>query len=319
MTSRLEPGEFELIARYFHGMVRRDDVELGVGDDGALLTPPADTRLVQVVDTLVADGHFPADADAHAVGHRALAVNLSDLAAMAAEPAWALLALTVPARDEAWLAEFAHGFQELAARYGVALVGGDTTRGPLTVTVQLSGFAERPLRRSGARPGDRVWVSGDLGAAAGGLRAWQAGWRDGDAHELIRRFLYPEPRCDLGAALAGVASAAIDISDGLVADAGHVAERSGAGLSLVSAQLPRAGALMRRLGDEDALELALRGGDDYELLFTAPPTHDADVEAAASRAGVAVTAIGDVTAGSGVRVDDQPAQGGYDHFGDGRP
>jgi thiamine-monophosphate kinase len=233
---------------------------------------------------------------------------------MGADPAWALLALTLPARDEDWLAGFAGGFKALAATHEVALIGGDTTRGPLSITVQLSGFAETSLRRCGARPGDRVWVSGDLGASAGGLQAWQAGWQDADSQTLIERFLYPEPRCSLGTALVGRASAAIDISDGLVADAGHIAERSGVGLHLLSSSLPRAAALSRRLGDDGAQAAALRGGDDYELLFTASPANDAGVADAASRVGVAVTAIGEVTQGSGVYVDGTEQRGGYDHF-----
>lgn len=306
-------GEFDLIDRYFRDTGARGDVRLGVGDDGAVVVPP-DRGLVQVVDTLVADVHFPAAAPARAVGHRALAVNLSDLAAMGAEPAWALLALTLNECDDDWLAGFADGFGALAAAHEVALIGGDTTRGPLTITVQASGFAEKPITRSGARIGDHVWVSGSLGAAAGGLQAWQEGWHGTDADALVARLLYPHPRVALGLGLSGNANAAVDISDGLIADAGHLAKASSVGLALSSRQLPVSDALVRCLGHEAALVLALRGGDDYELLFTAPAEHDDTVRAIASAANVDVTVIGDVVSGGGVQLDGEPVTGGWDHF-----
>jgi len=313
MTSG-EPGEFELIARYFHDTVARRDVALGVGDDGAVVQPPGHGQLVQVVDTLVEDRHFPANLPPDAVGHRVLAVNLSDLAAMGAEPAWALLALTLPKRDEAWLAGFARGLGALAAEHGMALIGGDTTRGPLTITIQATGFAGQSLRRDGAQPGDRVWVSGSLGAAAGGLQAWQSDWQGTDSDALRQRFLWPTARVGLGQGLAGLAGAAIDISDGLLADAGHIAGASGVGLYLDTGSLPVAAAATRVLGSGDALAAVLRGGDDYELLFTASPQRDTAVRQAAADAGVAATIIGEVAEGSGVYLDGEPASGGYDHF-----
>ena len=318
MPDNASPGEFGLIDRYFRDAVARSDVQLGIGDDGALVEPPAERGLVQVIDTMVADVHFPAEAPGDAVGHRALAVNLSDLAAMGAEPAWALLSLTLPARDEDWLAGFAQGFSALAATHAVALIGGDTTRGPLTVTVQASGFVDTPLTRAGARIGDRVWVSGDLGSAAGGLHAWQGGWQGCDSDALIRRLLYPAPRVALGQTLVGVATAAIDISDGLLADAGHIAEASAVRFNLVANRLPIAETLTRQMGDTAAREAALRGGDDYELLFTAPAASDGAILAAAEQAGVEVTAIGDVTPGAGVELDGEAVTGGYDHFRGGR-
>lgn len=314
MNAEAAPGEFEIIDRYFREAVARPDVALGVGDDGAVVEPPPDRRLVQVIDTMIADVHFPAEAPGEAVGHRALAVNLSDLAAMGAEPAWALLSLTLAGRDEDWLAAFARGFSALASAHGVALIGGDTTRGPLAVTVQASGFVGQALTRSGACAGDRIWVSGDLGAAAGGLQAWQGGWQGPDADALIQRLLYPRPCLALGQALAGVATSAIDISDGLVADAGHIATASGCQLSLAADRLPLTPALTRQLDRPDALEAALRGGDDYELLFTAPAASDNSVREAGRRAGVAVTAIGEVGQGCGVYVDGALLTGGYDHF-----
>lgn len=314
MTVAAEPGEFELIDRYFRDAVARRDVELGVGDDGAVVAPPADGGLIQVIDTLVADVHFPSDAPAEAVGHRALAVNLSDLAAMGAVPAWALLALTLPARDEDWLAGFANGFARLAAQHGVALIGGDTTRGPLSVTLQASGFAAVVMRRSGACVGDQVWVSGDLGAAAAGLQAWQNGSDDVATGALVRRLFYPEPRVSLGCELAGLVTAAIDVSDGLLADAGHIAAASGVALSLAGEHLPLTDALTEFLGLACAREAALRGGDDYELLFTAPPTNHDAVVRAAERAGAPVRVVGEVMPGAGVSVDGVEAVGGYDHF-----
>ncbi|HET7675523.1 MAG TPA: thiamine-phosphate kinase, partial [Gammaproteobacteria bacterium] len=226
--------EFALIRRFFRRDVTRSDVVLGVGDDAALLQTPAGTELAISTDTMVEGVHFPAGAPAHAIGWRALATNLSDLAAMGATPAWATLALTLPQADEAWLQEFARGFFELADQFGVALVGGDVTQGALTVTVTIHGHvpAGAALRRSGAKPGDRVFVTGKLGGAAAGLAAYP---NDGRG-----RYLYPQPRVAEGVALRGFASAAIDISDGLVADLGHIAEASGVGAQMALEKVPQA-------------------------------------------------------------------------------
>lgn len=271
-------GEFELIDRFFRDCgARRSDVSLGVGDDAALLECPEDRQLVAAIDTLVEGVHFPAGSPAASVGHRALAVNLSDIAAMGAEPAWALLALTLPRADERWLEEFGRGLATLAREFGVALVGGDTTSGPLCVTVQILGWIERgtALTRSGAAAGDTLYVSGTPGDAAAGLRLEQSRLAVADARaarQLRDRFLFPTPRVALGRRLRAHASACIDVSDGLLGDAGKLALASGCGVELDYEALPLSAALLEAVGAERAHELALTGGDDYELLFSVPPS-----------------------------------------------
>ncbi|MGD8630613.1 MAG: thiamine-phosphate kinase, partial [Gammaproteobacteria bacterium] len=237
--------EFDIIGRYFRRQpVKRKDVLTGIGDDAAVLHLPVDRELLLCIDTLVAGVHFPAGTPAAAIGHKALAVNLSDLAAMGAEAAWATLALTLPEPDPVWLEAFSGGFFALAGRHRVQLVGGDTTRGPLTVTVQAHGFAPQgqALRRTGARPGDRIYVTGTLGDAGLALHL-----RDAAAAELRVRLDYPEPRLDAGSLLRGLASAVIDISDGLLADLGHLLEDKGLGASLQVDGLPRSRAFIAAL------------------------------------------------------------------------
>lgn len=316
------PGEFELIGRHFTGRgARREDVLAGVGDDGAVIAPPPGAELVLALDTLVDGVHFPAGFDARFVGHRALAVNLSDLAAMGAEPAWALLGLTIPSPDEHWLAGFSAGFDALARRHGVALVGGDTTRGPLTVTVTLAGTVPEgaALRRDGARAGDDLWVSGTPGDAAAGLQILQgrlnAQGRARDA--LLARFQSPQARVALGVALRGLATACIDLSDGLLGDLGKLCAASGVGADLASRELPLSAGLCSVAPPADRVRFALAGGDDYELLFTAGPEDRARL--AALDAGVVLRRIGAVTGGGGVLVDGAPpgrdTGHGFDHFG----
>jgi thiamine-monophosphate kinase len=266
-------GEFALIDRYFRACgARRTDVIAGVGDDAALLQVPGDADLVAATDTLVAGVHFPPGSPAASIGHRALAVNLSDLAAMGARPAWALLALTLPEVNASWLAEFTTGFGELARAHEVELVGGDTTRGPLCITVQLLGFVPRgtALRRCGGRPGDALFVSGTPGDAAAGL-ALVEGRLSAPAElsgYLRERFELPTPRVALGERLRQFASACIDLSDGLFADAAKLAQASGTGLQIQYEALPVSELLERAVGAEHARELALTGGDDYELCFS---------------------------------------------------
>lgn len=280
-------GEFELIDRFFRDCgAARPDVRLGVGDDAALIECPPGRQLVAAIDTLVEAVHFPPGSPADSVGHRALAVNLSDLAAMGAEPAWALLALTLPRADRRWLAGFSRGFSRLARQFGLALVGGDTTSGPLTVTVQILGTVERgtALTRSGAAAGDVLFVSGTPGDAAAGLqlelaRLEKAGRRRRKinvpgtraAGALRNRFLLPSPRVALGRRLREYASACIDVSDGLLGDAGKLARASGCGVELDYDALPLSRQLLAAAGAQRAHELALTGGDDYELLFSVPP------------------------------------------------
>lgn len=296
-------GEFELIDAFF----RRDDagegVRLGIGDDAALLQLPPEQELAVTTDTLVAGRHFPESAAAHDIGWKSLAVNLSDLAAMGAQARWVTLALTLPAADADFLREFARGFFALAARERVALVGGDTTRGPLAITVTALGTvpAGAALRRSGAQAGDDLYVSGAIGDAGLGLRLELGQWQDelpaAARAEALRRLHRPEPRLALGLALRGVASACLDVSDGLAQDLGHLLRASGAGAELELDHLPRSAALAA-IDPAFADILALTSGDDYELLFTAPVAARATIDAMAERC----TRIGRITAGSGLRL-----------------
>jgi thiamine-monophosphate kinase len=314
-------GEFELIARHFARLTPpRSDVVLGVGDDAALLAPAPSHELVVTVDTLIEGVHFFADCPPAALGHKALAVNLSDLAAMGARPAWALLALTLPRADEDWLAAFARGLGDLAKEYGVALVGGDTCRGPLAVSITALGQVPcgQALRRAGARPGDGVYVSGELGAAGLAVRA-----RRGEitlpaplAPYAAQRLDQPQPRVALGLALGGLASAAIDVSDGLLADLGHICAAGGVGarLDLASLPLPEGGL---GLASHDEL---LGSGDDYELCFTVPPAHEHAVPALAGQLGLALTRIGQIETEPGLRLVNadhsvrRVQAHGHDHF-----
>lgn len=322
-------GEFELIARYFREprpalAVPRDDVVLGIGDDAAVLAMRQGQELVAALDTMVEGRHFPVGAPADSIGHRALAVNLSDLAAMGATPAWFLLGLTLPRADESFLESFARGMFTLAREHGIALVGGDTTGGPLAMSVQVLGTvpAGQALRRSGAAPGDLLYVSGTPGDAAAGLELLQArGAAPGskDENHLLQRFLFPQPRVELGLCLRGVASACIDVSDGLAADAGRLADASGCAVIIDLASLPLSGALRGRHGEAGAVSRALRGGDDYELCFTVPPRRSAEFEARMTNVKCRVTCIGNIAAGSGVCIvrDGLPVDmdtRGYDHF-----
>jgi len=293
-------SESDLITRFFRNCgAQRRDVVLGVGDDAALTECPPGMQLAATTDTLVAGVHFPHPTPAAAIGHRALAVNLSDLAAMGARPAWALLALTLPAAEESWLAEFAAGFGALARAHEVALIGGDTTRGPLTVSVQLLGHVPRgrALTRAGGRAGQLLYVSGTPGDAAAGLALEQGRLSAPPqaAPYLRERFLMPTPRVALGERLRDYASACIDVSDGLLGDAGKLAAASGAGLEMQYAALPVSRALVEAVGEDAARELALTGGDDYELLYTAPAS------VSAAQLG---TRIGRVTASGAVRALD---------------
>ena len=314
-------GEFDLIERYFRRASRRHDVLLGIGDDAALLEVPPGRALVAATDTLVEGRHFLPGAPPRSIGHQSLAVNLSDLAAMGAEPAWALLSLALPEPEERWLAEFADGFFALADANGVALVGGDTVRGPLVVTVEVLGFvdAARALKRSGARPGDTLHVSGWPGESAAGLAALLRGGADDTSDDpLVRRHLFAQPRIVLGQALAGIATSAMDVSDGLLGDLRKLCTASGVGATLELDALPLSEALLSRHTPEQCENFALHGGDDYELLFTLPA--DCLVPGEPGAAGLPrLTRIGRITAGDGVRctrggVEVAVSGTGYDHF-----
>ncbi len=314
--------EFDLIDRIRrHTEVHRDDVVEGIGDDAAVVAVPAGRELAIAVDTLVEGVHFPQGTDPADIGWKALAVNLSDLAAMGATPAWALLALTTPHGDEAFFDGLARGFAELATPYRLALIGGDTTRGPLTVTVAVHGFTApgEALLRSGARVGDVVMVTGTLGDAAAGLRCLA----EADASpyaSLVERLNRPTPRVSAGQALRGITTACIDISDGLVADLAHICAASGVGADIDAAMLPRSSGMLAHFADADALEFALGGGDDYELCFTVPENRAGEVGATLARLGCGGTRIGRIVEGAGVRVIDgqggtyEPARIGWNHF-----
>jgi len=320
-------GEFELIRRFFtrdQRPQRAPGVLLGIGDDAALLDLPKGSDLVAAVDTIVAGRHFLEDCDARSVGHRALAVNLSDIAAMGAIPLWATLALTLPSADPDWLEKFAAGFLELADAYGVALVGGDTTQGPLTVSVQILGHVPHgtALRRSGAQAGDLLAVSGTLGDAAAGLAFLKASpprASSSAVDELIRRFDFAEPRVQFGASARGIATAAMDLSDGLVGDLPRLAQASGLAARVEVERLPLSAAMRSAANPSQALEWALSGGDDYELLMAVPATRFAELKAAADRLNLTLTTIGELSAGTGVNwsLDGkvfQPRVSGFDHF-----
>ncbi len=299
----------------------------GVGDDAALLAPSPGCELAVSVDMLVAGRHFLPDVDPEKLGHKTLAVNLSDMAAMGATPRWALLAGALPELDASWLAAFARGFYALADRHGVELVGGDTTRGPLNLCVTVLGDVPTglALTRAGAKPGDDVYVSGALGDAALAL-AMLTGRAalDGDALAATReRLETPTPRIALGIALRGVATAALDVSDGLTGDLGHILEQSAVGATIDLAAVPRSQALDRLLAGAErsiALDCLLAGGDDYELCFTAPRDAAARVAAIAAEIGVALTRIGTITAAPGLTVRDERGAAlpalprAFDHF-----
>lgn len=311
-------NEFEIIDRYFRGPLDAD-VVLGVGDDAAVVKLTG--SVVVAVDTLVGGVHFPPDSAPRSIGHRALAVNLSDLAAMGAAPKYATLALTLPEARDDWLEEFAAGFFDLANRFEVGLIGGDITRGPLTVTVQVLGLApdDKFLTRGGGRVGDGVYVTGTLGDSAAAMVLHATQRESSAAAKLLARFSYPEPRMTAGLALNALASAAIDISDGLVADLGHVCRQSGCGARIDVEQLPLSAELREAVGGDRAVELALTGGDDYELCFAMATARSDVAERALSAAGVQMTRIGELVEGRGVacyrRGEPMPiSTSGFMHF-----
>jgi thiamine-monophosphate kinase len=317
-------GEFELIRRYFAAAScaqAGDGVALGIGDDCALLELPTGEQLAVSTDTLVTGVHFPDRAEPFLLGQRALAVAASDLAAMGATPIGFTLALTLPSAEPAWLQAFAHGLDRMARACALRLIGGDTCRGPLCLTLTVFGRvpAGQALTRSGARVGDLLCVGGPLGDGAGAL-ALVLGQRQAPAaiaEPLLARYWSPQPQLALGQALRGKATAALDISDGLLADCGHIAAASGVALLVEQARLPLSDALLALLGESAARDCALSGGDDYLLAFTLPAAHLADLQAA----GWPVRVIGRVEAGQGVQLLDEqgrsitPPARGYQHFG----
>ena len=319
-------SEFDLINRYFKShTLQRKDVLLGIGDDCALLQPPAAKLLAMTADTLVAGVHFPVNTAAADIGYKSLAVNLSDLAAMGAEPAWAVLALTLPAADENWLQEFMRGFSELANVHGVQLIGGDTTSGPLSITIQLTGFVSpgQMLRRDAARVGDKIYVSGTLGDAALGLQ-YSTGRVSSPValSYCLARLNRPEPRVQLGRELLAVSQCGIDISDGLMADLGHIARASHCGAIIHVNKLPLSDELKTFYATGVDWSVVAAGGDDYELCFTVPPAHAFVLDVIAKKAQIKLSCIGEMQAGEGVHCLDENGNEilfgstGYNHFAD---
>ncbi len=316
--------EFQIIERYFTRPSQDPDVLLGIGDDAAVVETNGPT--VIATDTLVAGVHFPQGLSGDAVGYRVLAVNLSDLAAMGAEPRWCTLALTLPGVDDSWLSAFADGFFGLAKAHGVSLIGGDLTRGPLTVTVQLLGTvsADGLVTRAGGHVGDDIYVTGSLGDSAAGLALLNEGVDDaGQERQALKgRFLRPTPRVAEGRGLGGLATAAIDISDGLLADLGHLCEASECGATIDVEQLPLSAEMLAVFPPQAAQTYALSGGDDYELCFTASPVQALAIERALEPFEAKAHPIGQLRAGSGVichraGVPFAPVAPGYRHFGSG--
>ncbi|HUH91348.1 MAG TPA: thiamine-phosphate kinase [Lysobacter sp.] len=334
-------AEFDLIDRIRSRAATRGDVVLGIGDDAAIVQVPAGRQLVVCTDTLNAGVHFPLDTAAADIGWKSLAVNLSDLAAMAAEPAWCTLSLSMPEDDPAWLDGFLDGFLGLAAQHGIALIGGDTTRGPLSISVTAHGLVApgHALRRDGAQVGDDLWVTGTLGDAAAALALLlpsasplplkpvgaasppSAESGNAEAVELLRpRLDRPTPRVAVGRRLGGLAHAGIDLSDGLLADLAHLCRSSGVAAEIELDALPCSPALARAFDLPQRRVLQAAGGDDYELCFSAPVRVRESIDALAARTATAITCIGRVIAGEGVRALDadggqwHPPRTGYTHF-----
>lgn len=305
-----------------HGVVQRPDVVLGIGDDGAILQPPEGQQIVQVVDAVHEGVHFPKGMRGKDVAWRAFAVNISDIAAMGALPAWATLVLSMPVADESWIRSFAQGLRDITSQFNIALVGGDTVRGPLGVAVQITGFVEpgMALRRKGAAVGDGIYITGRTGMAAAGLACMQGkiSLQD-EPPEWRHRFLKPVPRLQQGRELRGIASACLDISDGLLRDLGRLLEASGVGATLEAPKIPGLDELIRKVGETRALALALTGGDDYELCFTVPREHQARLGELRRAWSCECTLIGEISGTPGIRLVKNGREiplppAGFEHF-----
>nr|WP_283106156.1 thiamine-phosphate kinase [Shewanella saliphila] len=316
--------EFQLIEHYFRNKgQKRRDVELSIGDDCALVNPAENKSIAISCDTLVENVHFLADIPAHALGYKALAVNLSDLAAMGAEPAWFTLAITLPSVEAQWLERFSDGLFEIAEYYGIALIGGDTTRGPRSITITINGQVIKgsALTRGGANNGDWIYVTGTLGDSALGLDILRGAKivNTEDKEYLINRHYYPTPRVLAGQALRNLATSAIDLSDGLVSDIQHVLKASKVGAIIDVSQIPLSSSIKVNLSREEALSYALTGGEDYELLFTVPESQRGAIDTALIHAGVKFVKIGQICAGDKLKLVDDgepfvPVSRGFEHF-----
>src|SRR3990167_6107211 len=317
--------EFEIIKKYFDTQaLKRPDVIISIGDDAAIVSPPKDRQLVITTDTLIVGRHFPEDTTPFDIGHKSLAVNLSDLAAMGAQPHWVTMALTLPNADEAWIKSFCDGFFELANRYHVQLIGGDLTQGPLSITIQAMGsvLSQQYLLRKNAKPGDFIYVTGTLGDAGLALKTLQNKMtlNDQDKQSIFLKLNRPEPRIIVGEKINGLAHAAIDISDGFAADLGHILEASKVGAEINIDQLPLSNALLHSVSHEETIALALTSGDDYELCFTVPESNRIKLETVFSSLNCTCTCVGKITADKNLLLHDNNGKkyhgpcAGYEHF-----
>ena len=293
-------SEFELINQYFKSTtVQRDDVLLGIGDDCAILSPPPGKQLAVSTDTLISGVHFPANTSAEDIGYKALAVNLSDLAAMGAEPAWVSLAITLPHANEAWISEFMQGFNQLAIKHNVALIGGDTTRGALSITVSVTGFVDkdRALKRSNAKAGDVIFVTGNLGDARLGLESLLGNVKitDPDAQAYFLSCLNrPEPKVSIGQLLTSYPVAAIDLSDGLLADLNHICTASATGALIQLNKIPLSEELINASNNEPNWSMICNAGDDYQLCFTCPSDCIDQLMSDLSKVDIEIFPIGEI-------------------------
>lgn len=317
------PSEFDIIKQYFdRKFPHSNSIRLGIGDDAAITCIPSGMEQVIAIDTLVEDVHFSKDTPPENIAHKALAVNISDLAAMGASPAWFTLALTLPGVPDSWLASFSKGLFELADKYQMPLIGGDTTRGPLTISIQVAGFVPqgKALLRSGAQPGDHIFVTGNIGDGCAGLLVQQKGTNDEADEYLLQRLQLPTPRIAFGQSLVGVASACIDVSDGLFADLSHILEASNAGASIQLERMPVSDACNNKISELGLNRTQLaQGGDDYELCFTVPENKISMLGCTCDELKLKVTDIGVIEADAGLRCYDQQVlidieQAGYQHF-----
>jgi thiamine-monophosphate kinase len=318
-------GEFNLINTYFLSPSSRKEVLLGIGDDCAIVSVPEDRQLAITTDTLVGGVHFPSDTSPEDIACKTIAVNLSDLAAMGAEPAWLTLALSMPRVDESWIQAFSDSFRKTAEKYNVQLIGGDTTQGPLSITVQAMGFVEpgNIMRRDAARPGDLIYVSGTLGDAAAGLKIVQQGHAvDENSAWLVKRLNRPQARVELGLKASDCCKCAIDISDGLAADLGHVLEASHCGATVNIDSIPLSHQLVEYSLDRNEVdwEMVLSGGDDYELCLVVNPENENRLMRIASELSLPLTHIGVIEEHAALNIVDNagakylPERGGYEHF-----
>lgn len=319
------PSEFDIIQSYFDWSEANNTIKVGIGDDAAVLdlSKCHEKDLVISVDTLISGVHFPDDTSATAIAHKALAVNLSDLAAMGAKPAWFTLALSLPESHEKWLLAFSKGLKQLANKYHISLIGGDTTKGPLSITIQVMGFVEKnkSLLRSKAKSGDKVYVSGSLGDAAIGLAILQNRWKQPNIDQSLQHYFqqaldYPEPQVALGLILRNYATACMDISDGFLQDLGHILKASQVGATIELDSIPLS-EKTRKLASDDSLTFALTGGDDYQLLFTISPDLEAAFLDSIEPLSITVTNVGVIndkaeviTDKFGIKIQTE----GYQHF-----